>query len=147
MNVSVRLFIGYFLIVGLAAWFVLNIFMHEAEPGIRQATEETLVDTAHVLAELAAPELIASGRWPTAASPGRWRRRASVRRRQASGECKRTASTFASTSPTTRGGWSSIPRRWPWAPIIRNGATWRACSRANTARAARASRPATPVRR
>ena len=61
MNVSVRLFIGYFLIVGLAAWFVLNIFMHEAEPGIRQATEETLVDTAHVLAELAAPEL-ASGR-------------------------------------------------------------------------------------
>jgi two-component system sensor histidine kinase CreC len=57
MNVSVRLFIGYFLMLGLAAWFVLNIFMHEAEPGIRQATEETLVDTAHVLAELAAPEL------------------------------------------------------------------------------------------
>ena len=61
MNISVRLFIGYFLIVGLAAWFVLNIFMREAEPGIRQATEETLVDTAHVLAELAAPDL-ASGR-------------------------------------------------------------------------------------
>ena len=59
MNVSVRLFVGYFLMLGLAAWFVLNIFMHEAEPGIRQATEETLVDTAHVLAELAAPELIA----------------------------------------------------------------------------------------
>ncbi|MFO1404479.1 MAG: two-component system sensor histidine kinase CreC [Azonexus sp.] len=59
MNVSVRLFAGYFLMLGLAAWFVLNIFSHEAEPGIRQATEETLVDTAHVLAELAAPELAA----------------------------------------------------------------------------------------
>ncbi len=59
MNISVRLFAGYFLMLGLAAWFVLNIFTHEAEPGIRQATEETLVDTAHVLAELAAPELAA----------------------------------------------------------------------------------------
>jgi two-component system sensor histidine kinase CreC len=59
MNISVRLFLGYFLMVGLAAWFVLNIFTHEVEPGIRQATEETLVDTAHVLAELAAVELAA----------------------------------------------------------------------------------------
>ena len=59
MNISVRLFFGYFLIVGLAAWFVLNTFVKETEPGIRQATEETLVDAAHVLAEMAAPELAA----------------------------------------------------------------------------------------
>ena len=59
MNISVRLFIGYFLVVGLAAWFVLDIVTHETEPGIRQATEETLVDTAHVLAELAAQDLAA----------------------------------------------------------------------------------------
>lgn len=57
MNISVRLFFGYFLIVGLAAWFVLNTFVHEAEPGIRQATEETLVDSAHLLAEMAALDL------------------------------------------------------------------------------------------
>ena len=57
MNVSVRLFFGYFLIVGLAAWFVLTIFAKEAEPGVRQATEETLVDTAHVFAEMAALDL------------------------------------------------------------------------------------------
>jgi len=61
VNISVRLFIGYFLVVGLAAWFVLNVVTHETEPGIRQATEETLVDTAHVLAEMAALEL-ANGR-------------------------------------------------------------------------------------
>lgn len=59
MNISVRLFFGYFLIVGLAAWFVLNTVNRETEPGIRQATEETLVDTAHVLAEMAALELSA----------------------------------------------------------------------------------------
>ena len=59
MNISVRLFFGYFLVVGLAAWFVLNTVNRETEPGIRQATEETLVDTAHVLAEMAALELSA----------------------------------------------------------------------------------------
>lgn len=57
MNISVRLFLGYFLVVGLAAWFVLNTFSQEVEPGIRQATEETLVDAAHLLAELAAQDL------------------------------------------------------------------------------------------
>ncbi len=57
MNISVRLFLGYFLVVGLAAWFVLNTFTQEVEPGIRQATEETLVDAAHLLAELAAQDL------------------------------------------------------------------------------------------
>lgn len=57
MNIAIRFFIGYFLIVGLAAWFALNIFAREVEPGLRQATEETLVDTAHLLAEVAADHL------------------------------------------------------------------------------------------
>ena len=39
MNISVRLFFGYFLVVGLAAWFVLYTFVKESEPSIRQATE------------------------------------------------------------------------------------------------------------
>ena len=56
MNIAIRLFIGYFLIVGLAAWFVVNIFAREVEPGVRQATEDALVDTANVLAELAADD-------------------------------------------------------------------------------------------
>ncbi|MDR3352899.1 MAG: two-component system sensor histidine kinase CreC [Zoogloeaceae bacterium] len=57
MNVPVRLFLGYFLVLGLAAWFVLEVFTEEVEPGLRQATEETLVDASHLLAELAAPDL------------------------------------------------------------------------------------------
>ncbi|MBK6637574.1 MAG: two-component system sensor histidine kinase CreC [Rhodocyclaceae bacterium] len=57
MNIAIRLFIGYFLIVGIAAWFLISIFAREVEPGVRHATEETLVDTANVLAELAAEDL------------------------------------------------------------------------------------------
>lgn len=57
MKISLRILLGYFLIVGLAAWFVLNIFMDEVKPGVRQAMEDTLIDTAHVLARLASPEL------------------------------------------------------------------------------------------
>ena len=59
MNISVRLFFGYFLVVGLAAWFVLYTFVQESEPSIRQATEESLVDSANLLAELAAGEFAA----------------------------------------------------------------------------------------
>lgn len=59
MNIAIRLFLGYFLIVGLAAWFVVNIFAREVEPGVRQATEDTMVDTANLLAELAVDEIAA----------------------------------------------------------------------------------------
>ncbi|MDR2220725.1 MAG: two-component system sensor histidine kinase CreC [Methylobacillus sp.] len=57
MSISLRLLLGYFLIVGLAAWFVLNSFVQEVKPGVRQTMEETLVDTANLLAELAAEDM------------------------------------------------------------------------------------------
>lgn len=57
MKLSVRIFLGFFLIVALAAYFVLTIFMQEVKPGVRQGMEVTLVDTAHLLAEVVAPEL------------------------------------------------------------------------------------------
>lgn len=57
MNITLRLLLGYFLIVGLAAWFVLNSFTQEVKPGVRQTMEETLVDTAHLLAEIAAEDM------------------------------------------------------------------------------------------
>ena len=61
MNFSVRFFLGYFLMLGLTAWFVFNTVVNEITPGLRQVREETQVDTAYLLAELAAPEL-AEGR-------------------------------------------------------------------------------------
>ena len=57
MKISLKIFLGYFLLVGLAAWFVLTIFVDEVKPGVRQAMEDTLVDTANVLAELAVEDV------------------------------------------------------------------------------------------
>ncbi len=57
MKISLKIFLGYFVLVGLSAWFVLTIFVDEVKPGVRQAMEDTLVDTANVLAELAANDV------------------------------------------------------------------------------------------
>lgn len=57
MKISLKIFLGYFALVGLAAWFVLAIFVDEVKPGVRQAMEDTLIDTANVLAELAANDV------------------------------------------------------------------------------------------
>ncbi len=57
MRLSYRIFLGFFLLVGLATYFVLRIFMQEVRPGVRQGMEVALVDTANLLSELAAPEL------------------------------------------------------------------------------------------
>ncbi|KAF1710415.1 two-component system sensor histidine kinase CreC [Pseudoxanthomonas kalamensis DSM 18571] len=59
MRLGLRLFLGFFLIVGLAAFFVMRVFVAEVKPGVRQAIESTLVDTANVLAEMAAQDLAA----------------------------------------------------------------------------------------
>ncbi len=58
MRLSLRIFLGYFLIVGLAAWLVMHVFVGEIKPGVRQAMEDTLVDTANVLALLAADDMV-----------------------------------------------------------------------------------------
>ncbi len=50
MRIGMRLLLGYFLIVAIAAWFVLSIFVQEVKPGVRRATEGTLNDTATLLA-------------------------------------------------------------------------------------------------
>lgn len=57
MNITLRLLLGFFFIVGLAAWFVLNVFTEEVKPGVRQTMEETLVDTANLLAEIATEDM------------------------------------------------------------------------------------------
>ncbi len=61
MRLGFRMLLGIFLILGLAAWFVLSTFSQEVKPGVRQGLEVALVDTANLLAELAAADL-AEGR-------------------------------------------------------------------------------------
>ncbi len=51
MSLSLRIFIVYLLFVALCSYFVLRTVMDEIRPGVRQSTEETLVDTANLLAE------------------------------------------------------------------------------------------------
>ncbi|KAB0121429.1 two-component system sensor histidine kinase CreC, partial [Escherichia coli] len=53
MKIGVRLLLGYFLIVAIAGYFVIRIFVQEVKPGVRRATEGTLVDTATLLAQFA----------------------------------------------------------------------------------------------
>lgn len=57
MKIGLRILLGYFLIVGLAAWFLLNVFVQQVKPGVRGALEDTLVDTAQVLAAAVADDL------------------------------------------------------------------------------------------
>jgi len=57
VRLSLRVFLGFFLIVGLVAYAVLHTFVQEVKPGVRQGMEVALVDTANLLAELAGPEL------------------------------------------------------------------------------------------
>lgn len=57
MRIGLQLLCGLVLIFALAAWFVLEIFVEEIKPGVRSATEDTLVDMAQMLAPLALDDL------------------------------------------------------------------------------------------
>ena len=59
MKVGLRVLLGYFVIVALAAWLLGNVFVQQVKPGVRQAMEDTLADTANVLAELATDDFLA----------------------------------------------------------------------------------------
>ena len=58
MKIGLRVLLGYFLIVALAALLLGQVFVEQIKPGVRQAMEDTLADTANVLAELATDDLL-----------------------------------------------------------------------------------------
>jgi two-component system sensor histidine kinase CreC len=59
VRIGWRILLGYFLIVALAAFLLNRVFIQEVKPGVRQAMEDTLVDTANLLAAQAATDLAA----------------------------------------------------------------------------------------
>jgi two-component system sensor histidine kinase CreC len=59
MRIGLRVLLGYFLIVALAALLVGQVFVEQVKPGVRQAMEGTLIDTANTLAELASDDMLA----------------------------------------------------------------------------------------
>ncbi|MGL5005260.1 MAG: two-component system sensor histidine kinase CreC [Casimicrobium sp.] len=58
MHLGIRLLFGVFLILGVAAFFVLRVFVNEVKPSVRDVLEEVMVDSANAFAELAAPDLV-----------------------------------------------------------------------------------------
>jgi two-component system, OmpR family, sensor histidine kinase CreC len=69
MRLGIRLLFGFFIVTGLAAFFVLRIFTAEIKPSVREVMEDMMVDTANILAEIAVDDLIAgtmaNGRFAT----------------------------------------------------------------------------------
>ncbi len=57
MQLSHRIFLGYFVIVAIAGYFLLKSVQEEFKPAVRQSMEETLVDTANLLAEIVESDL------------------------------------------------------------------------------------------
>ncbi len=64
MHLGIRLLFGFFLVTGLAVFFVLRVFVTEVKPSVREVMENMMVDTANILAELASDDL-AAGRIAT----------------------------------------------------------------------------------
>ena len=68
MRLGIRIFLVYFLFVGLAGYFLLSTVREQIRPVVRQSSEETLVDTANLLAEILHDDLkagtLAQGRLP-----------------------------------------------------------------------------------
>lgn len=57
MKLGLRVFFGFFLIAGLSAVLLLKVFLAEVKPSVREVMEDLMVDTAHLLAEVAADEM------------------------------------------------------------------------------------------
>lgn len=69
MRLGLRLLFAFFLINGIAAFFVLRVFMAEIKPSVREVMEDMMVDTANILAELASDDLAAGRLGQGASSP------------------------------------------------------------------------------
>jgi len=65
MKIGLRILLGYFLIVGLAAWFLLNVFVQEVKPGARSTLEAAMNDTAQLLAQVVADDVKEGATDPT----------------------------------------------------------------------------------
>ena len=60
INLSLRVFLVYFALIGMAAYWGFNVVSSQVKPTIRQTTEETLVEMSNLLAEFALPVVLGS---------------------------------------------------------------------------------------
>jgi two-component system sensor histidine kinase CreC len=52
MRFSLRIFLGFFLLIAAGGWYGLTVLRDDLQPALRQSTEESLVETANTLAAL-----------------------------------------------------------------------------------------------
>lgn len=64
MSLTLRIFLAYFLLVGAGLMVFLYSTYDQLRPVVRQTSEETLVDTANLLAEFAPPLLVSEAGSP-----------------------------------------------------------------------------------
>ena len=57
MNFLIRFLVGYAIVTGIAVLLAMKLFSDQFVPGVRQSVEEMLVQTANLLAEVAAQEM------------------------------------------------------------------------------------------
>ncbi|MGE0485663.1 MAG: two-component system sensor histidine kinase CreC [Gammaproteobacteria bacterium] len=57
MNLFARVLLGYLAVIGVGGWYVVSATLDELKPAMRQSAEETLVDSANLLARLVATDL------------------------------------------------------------------------------------------
>jgi two-component system sensor histidine kinase CreC len=57
MKIGLRLLLGYFLVLGLAAWFMVGVFVQEVKPGVRVGQEDTLKLASRLLAAIVAEDV------------------------------------------------------------------------------------------
>lgn len=57
MNFFIRFFVGYVVVAAVAVLLAMKLFSDQFVPGVRQSVEETLVQTANLLAEMAGREM------------------------------------------------------------------------------------------
>lgn len=65
MNFFVRFFVGYVVVTALAVLLAMKLFTDQLVPGVRQSVEESLVQTANLMAEMAAGEMAHAQGKPT----------------------------------------------------------------------------------
>lgn len=61
MNFFVRYFVGYVVVTALAVLLAMKLFTDQLVPGVRQSVEDTLVQTANLLAEVASQDAAGHG--------------------------------------------------------------------------------------
>jgi two-component system sensor histidine kinase CreC len=65
LNFFVRFFVGYVVVTALAVLLAMKLFTDQLVPGVRQSVEESLVQTANLMAEMATGEMAHAQGRPT----------------------------------------------------------------------------------